>query len=285
MLQVYWGNYGGVKDLNIGFQSYQESLISAWIQRSFLDIWEVAHDDLFVKHLEEKIVRRKVSEQFMFELYELKEYVDSGLSSISFMVDRTQTNLFSFVQSSDDALFNLFKKLKDRYPQTSQTNEKIDFPDVPSTKTNLNLLDNFPCLSFSDPANMNYQTIYEDINFLLKKAIEEQNVFKEDMKDILGDDVLACPKVMQVTKDGRTSFNACAVRRVFVKWAENLLEKCPDLKFTKTFMKFIKARGEIVNNFFFKSTIQPTTHKTVIDCISLLLELAKYGLTDRKRRN
>jgi hypothetical protein len=36
-------------------------------------------------------------------------------------------------------------------------------------------------------------------------------------------------------------------------------------------MKFIKARSSIINNFFFKSTIAPTTHKIVIDCISLLL--------------
>jgi ribosomal protein S5 len=53
---------------------------------------------------------------------------------------------------------------------------------------------------------------------LLKKAIEHQDNFKSDMQDILGEDVLACPKVAQVTKDGRTSFSAMAVRRVFVKW-------------------------------------------------------------------
>lgn len=132
---------------------------------------------------------------------------------------------------------------------------------------------------------MNYQTIYADINFLLKKAIELQDDFKEDMKDILGDDVLSCPKVGQVVKNGRTSFNACAVRRVFVKWCENLLEKCPELQYTKTFMLFIKARSTIVKNFFFKSTIQPTTHKIVLDCISLLLELAKFGLKDKQKRH
>jgi hypothetical protein len=49
-------------------------------------------------------------------------------------------------------------------------------------------------------------------------------------------------------------------------------------------MLFIQAKSKIVNNFFFKSTIQPTTHKIVLDCISLLLELAKYGLKDRKKR-
>ena len=43
------------------------------------------------------------------------------------------------------------------------------------------------------------------------------------MKDILGDDVLACTKVGRVVRNGKASFNACAVRRVFVKWAENLL--------------------------------------------------------------
>ena len=158
----------------------------------------------------------------MFELFELKEYVDSGMAFMHFAVDKSQIELFSFVQTSDDALFNIFKKLKDRYPQTGTT-EKIEFPDVPSTKTDMDLLNNFNKLSFSDPANMNYQTIYEDINFLLKRAAEEKDTFKADMRDILGDDVLACPKVGEVDQDGKISFNACAVRRVVVKWAENLL--------------------------------------------------------------
>jgi hypothetical protein len=122
------------------------------------------------------------------------------------------------MQCSDDGLFNIFKKLKDRYPQTGQT-EKIEFPDVPSTKTNMNLLENFPSKAYADPPNVNLQTIYEDISFMLKKAVELQDVFKEDMKDILGSDALACPKVNQVIKDGVPEFNACAVRRVFIKWA------------------------------------------------------------------
>lgn len=49
-------------------------------------------------------------------------------------------------------------------------------------------------------------------------------------------------------------------------------------------MLFIKAKSNITNNFFFKSTIQPTTHKIVLDCISLLLELAKFGLKTKKQR-
>ncbi len=74
------------------------------------------------------------------------------------------------MQCSDDGLFNIFKKLKDRYPQTGQT-EKIDFPDVPSTKTNMNLLENFPSKAYVDAPHVNMQTIYEDISFLLKKAV------------------------------------------------------------------------------------------------------------------
>ena len=102
----------------------------------------------------------------------MKEYVDSGLASISFMLEDTQIQMFSLVQSADEALYNIFEKLKLKYPQTAATDD-IDFPEVPTTKTKENLLDNFDRLSFKDPQNMNYKTIYEDLNFLFNKAIEE----------------------------------------------------------------------------------------------------------------
>jgi len=65
-LQKDWGNIGG-KDINI--LAYFETANSAWMQRTFLDIWEDAHNDFFNKDVEEKVVRRKVAEQYMFELY------------------------------------------------------------------------------------------------------------------------------------------------------------------------------------------------------------------------
>ena len=164
----------------------------------------------------------------------------------------------------------MFKNLNAKYPQTA-VKGSLKVPEIQTTKTSVNLLDHFPAKCFSDPKNMNYQTIYEDVRFMLQRAIDEQESFKSDMKDLLGEDVLTCPKVAQVTKDGKASFNACAVRRVFVKWAENLLDKCPDLKKTKVFMNFIRSKGDIVNGFFFKSTIRPTTHKAVIDCLSMLI--------------
>lgn len=198
ILQNYWGNVGG-KGVNI--MAYFETAQSSWMQRTFLEIWEVAHDEFFNQHVEEKLVRKKIAEQYMYELYELKEYVDAGLGNLNALMEKTRSSLFEYLQYSDDGLFNLFKKLKDRYPQTGAT-EKIEFPDVPSTKTKENLLNNFPSKAYVDPPNLNLQTIYDDISLLLKKAIELKDVFKDDMLDLLGQDALACPKVTQVVKDG-----------------------------------------------------------------------------------
>ena len=96
----------------------------SFLQRNFLEIWETGHEELFVQHLPEKDVRRKIAEQYMFEIYELKEYVDSGLANLNFFIDKTKCLLNEFMIVSDFALFNTFKKLKDKYPQTSKT-EKI----------------------------------------------------------------------------------------------------------------------------------------------------------------
>lgn len=60
-LQTFWGNYGGVKELNINFAAYQESLASAWIQTTFLDIWESTQEDFVVKQNELEFVRKTVS--------------------------------------------------------------------------------------------------------------------------------------------------------------------------------------------------------------------------------
>ena len=57
------------------------------------------------------------------------------------------------------------------------------------------------------------------------------------------------------------------------------------MQYTKTFMLFIQTKSKITNNFFFKSSVQPTTHKIVLDCSSLLLELAKFGIKTKKQRD
>jgi hypothetical protein len=131
---------------------------------------------------------------------------------------------------------------------------------------------------------MNYQTVYEDLKLLFIRAIEEQEVFRSDMQALLGEDVLADAKVGVANRDGEACFNACAVRRVLVKWAGNLLERCPDLKKSKTLMRFITAKSIIVRSFYFKSTVRPTTHKKVIDFLAMLIEAAKYDFNTNKKR-
>jgi hypothetical protein len=60
-LQMYWGKIGGIKEFDINIQSYNDSLISSWIQRTFLDIMQIAHRDLFVDQRDHKVVRRKIA--------------------------------------------------------------------------------------------------------------------------------------------------------------------------------------------------------------------------------
>ena len=69
---------------------------------------------------------------------------------------------------------NVFKKLKEKYPQTAQADIK-DLPNIPTWPADgikLDLLKNFKCASFSDPDRLNYQTTYQDISFLLNTAIK-----------------------------------------------------------------------------------------------------------------
>jgi len=57
----------------------------------------------------------------MFELYELKEYVDSGLANYSGLIEKSQCKLNEYVILSDSSILNVFKTIKGRYPQTSDT--------------------------------------------------------------------------------------------------------------------------------------------------------------------
>lgn len=153
-----------------------------------------------MKEMDAKAVRRKVAEQFMFELYELKEFVDAGMTNICFEIHNTRSSLFDIMQYADGALLNVFKKLKEKYPQTAQTDIK-DLPTQPTWPAEgikLDLFKNFPSKSFSDPGRLNYQTTYDDISFLLNTAIQLEADFKSDMKLILGEDALGCVKVALV---------------------------------------------------------------------------------------
>jgi len=47
------------------------------------------------------------------------------------------------------------------------------------------------------------------------------------MIGLLGEGALTDCKVKRGEKDGKRFYNASAVRRVFIKWAETLLERIP----------------------------------------------------------
>jgi hypothetical protein len=106
--------------------------------------------------------------------------------------------------------------------------------------------------------------LFSDLKFLIDRSVEEFDDFQKDMKHILGEDVLTDSKVKRFMKDGNEDYSASPVRRVFIKWVETILERIPDIILTKAFVDFIKSKSIIADNFYFKSTVQPTTHGRVI---------------------
>lgn len=70
---------------------------------------------------------------------------------------------------------------------------------------------------------MNLNTTLFDLKFLFDRALSEFDDFKNDMKVLLGEDVLTDAKVKAQTKGTGVEYAASAVRRVFIKWVETML--------------------------------------------------------------
>lgn len=147
----------------------------------------------------------------------------------------------------------------------------IKFPEVKEKKQDINLLDNFPSKCYSSPNLINVQTLYSDLKFLIDRSLEEFNDFQSDMKAIMGDDVLTDSKVKKVSKNGVEEYTASPVRRVFIKWVETIIERIPSIMVSESFVEFIRSKSIIADNFYFKSTVQPTSHGKVIDFLCKLL--------------
>lgn len=200
----------------------------------------------------------------MFEIWQLKEFVDAGFGGrFSTILDASQLQFSIVTLQSDSALFGAFKLLKERYPQVPD-NTEINFPEVKTMKNDCNLLNNFPSKCYSDPGFINIQILASDLKYMIDKAAEDFSDFQKDMKLLLGDHALTDSKVKKITKNGREEYTASPVRRVFIKWAETIIERIPDIIYTEAFMEFIKSKRALADNFVFKSTIQPTTHNLVI---------------------
>lgn len=52
------------------------------------------------------------------------------------------------------------------------------------------------------------------------------------MKAILGDEVLTDSKVKKINKNEIEEYSASPVRRVFIKWAETIIERVPNIIFS-----------------------------------------------------
>ena len=77
---------------------------------------------MFNHNVEGKAMRRKLAEQYMFELYQFKEFLTSGF--VKLIIDRDNSKLGLFLTTSDESLFSILKVLKERYPQTPVTSKK-----------------------------------------------------------------------------------------------------------------------------------------------------------------
>lgn len=77
------------------------------------------------------------------------------------------------------------------------------------------------------------------------------------MKEIFGSDAKSDCKVKK-TIDG--CYEAAAVRRVFIKWSETMIERVPDIYLLEEFQNFLAAKKIMANNFVFKGIVSETTH-------------------------
>lgn len=134
--------------------------------------------------------------------------------------------------SSDAGLYPVLKELKGKFPQVADSS-KVKFPDVKEIKNDVNLLANIPdAKSFSDPKYLNLNTTLFDLEFLIERAISEYPDFKTDMEALLGKEVLTDAKVKCEKRGDTKVYAASAVRRVFIKWVETMVERIPEIRET-----------------------------------------------------
>ncbi len=148
----------------------------------------------------------------------------------------------------------------------------MTFPEVEELKSTLNLLTLIDSKCYADLDRYNYQSTMDDLKVLIDEANQLFGDFKIDMEAVLGPEVeVDCKVKWQKNEDGDTYYNASAVRRVFIKWSETLIERIPEVCTLKEFMDFVRSKKEMADQFIFKGTVTPTTHQQVLDKLSGLL--------------
>lgn len=87
--------------------------------------------------------------------------------------------------NSDSALFALLGPLQEKYPLVSDV-PNIAFPEVKNESSNINVLNIIDSKCYEDPDNLNRQSLMDDLKFIIDKANDLYDDFKDDMKDMLG---------------------------------------------------------------------------------------------------
>lgn len=123
--------------------------------------------------------------------------MDSGLSKFIWKTGKVNCRLGDYLQNCNDGLINLFHKLKDTVIDNNIKRDNVFGKFLRPLRDPLkyDLLSYFPSLSFRDKNYLNYQTIFKDISYLIKTASDIQFAFKEDMKNLLGPQVVTKTRV------------------------------------------------------------------------------------------
>ena len=204
---------------------YQSITFRSWMQRIFLENVEQMDKDFLRGGKTYDQARERLCDKYLFEIYQLKEFLQSGGNKLHEKVNSPflYTISLSYVtMTSDASIYPILKSLKKKYPQVADNNAN-NFPQVNEIKKDSNLLLNFPSKYLSDLHFYNSSTQLHDLKFLFDTAFDQFNDFKSDMQDLLGEDVLADVKVKCTDREEGRVYNASSTRRVLIKWVEVLL--------------------------------------------------------------
>lgn len=200
-------------------------------------------------------------------------FLNAGFRKYSSAEEHVQFSLAPLLLNSDSALYFILESLQERYPLVANE-DNLTFPEVEEMKSALNLLSLIDSKCYADLDNYNFQTTMDDLKALIDEANQLYPDFKSDMQDIFGEVQTDC-KVKWQIQENQKAYNASAIRRVFIKWSETMIERVPEVCTLNEFMDFVRSKKEMADQFIFNGTVTPTTHQQVINKLSELLQSIK----------
>jgi hypothetical protein len=260
-----------------------EFAIKAWFQRTFLEVLERGEKSFLEENVKYSDVRKQVAEEYIFEIYQMGEFINAGFGRFSTTEKHVEIPLSLVLLNSDSALFALLGKLQEKYPLVSDV-PNVALPTVANESKTINVLSLIDSKSYKDPEHLNRQSLMDDLKSIIDEANDLFPEFEKDMLDMLGPGTLTDCKVKRTLENHKICYSAEAVRRCFVKWSEKMIDSIPEVYTVREFLDFVKAKKKMANEFIFKGTVSPTTHQSVIESLSDLLEALKYKKGTKEKR-